>query len=114
MLPAARVEIKRGGIRHVATGTVRRNGYVIAYLVLVRIAFQGIKRVAYCDIRRPRHPGIRAIGVKQLRVGVVGNRVARVVPHSVQTPIRRYGECAEPVPLIDQAIVIHRVRRAEG
>ena len=110
----ARVEIKSGGIRHVAAGIVRNNGDVIADLVLVWIAFQGIKRAAYCDIRRPRYPGVRAPGVKQLRVGVVGNRVARVVPHSVQTPIRRYGECAEPVPLIGKAIVIDPVWRAEG
>jgi hypothetical protein len=114
VLPAARVEIKRGGISHVATGTVRHNGYVIAYLVLVRIAFQGIKRVTYCHIRRPRYPGIRAIGVEQLRVGVVGNRVARVVPHSVQPSIRRYGECAEPMPLIGKAVVINSVWRAES
>jgi hypothetical protein len=113
LLPA-RVEIKSGRIRHIAAGIVRHNGYVIAYLVLVWIALQGIKRVAYCDIRRPRYPGVRAIGVEQLRVGIVGNRVARVVPHSVQTPIRRYRECAEPVPLIGKAVVIDPVWRAEG
>jgi len=114
VLAPARVEIKSSGIRHVAAGIVRHNGYVIAYLVLVRIAFQGIKRVTYCHIRRPRYPGVRAPGVKQLRVGIVGNRVARVVPHSVQTPIRRYGECAEPMPLIGKAVVIDPDRRAKG
>jgi hypothetical protein len=113
-LAPARVEIKSGGIRHVAAGIVRNNGDIIADLILVRIPLERVERVAHRNIRRPRYPGVRAIGVKQLRVGVVGNRVARVVPHSVQTPIRRYGECAEPVPLIGKAVVIDPVWCTEG
>jgi hypothetical protein len=81
---------------------------------LVRIPLERVERVAHRHIRRPRPPGIRAIGVEQLRVGVIGNRVARVVPHSIETPIRRYRECAEPVPLIGKAVVIDPDRRAKG
>ena len=77
---------------------VRNDGDVIAYLVLVRIAFEWIKRIAYRHIRRPRDAGVSAKGIKQLRVGVVGS-VARVIPDSIEPSIRRYGKCAEPVPL---------------
>ena len=114
MLTPTRVKVVGCRVGNVSSGVIRHDGDIIAYLVLVRIAFQGIKRVTYCHIRRPRYPGVRAPGVKQLRVGIVGNRVARVVPHSVQTPIRRYGECAEPVPLIGKAVIIDSVWRAES
>ncbi len=60
MLPPIRVEIKSGGIRHVAAGVVRNNGDVIADLALIGIALGGIKRVAYCHIRRPRGAGVSA------------------------------------------------------
>jgi hypothetical protein len=36
------------------------------------------------------------------------------MPHSIQTSIRRDGECAEPVPLVRKAIVIDPVGCAEG
>ena len=47
MLAPIRVEIKSGGIRHVAAGIVRNNGDVIANLVLVGITLGWNKRVAY-------------------------------------------------------------------
>lgn len=51
MLPAARVKVERGRIRHVAPGVVRNNGNVVADLVLVRVAFQRIKRITYSHVR---------------------------------------------------------------
>ena len=114
VLSATRIEVVGSRICHVAAGVIGYDGDVITYLVLVRVAFKWSKRIAHCHIGRPGDAPIGAVGVEQLRVGVVGNRVARVVPHSVQTPIRRYGECAEPMPLIGKAVVIDPVWRAEG
>ncbi len=64
MLAPARVEIKSGGIRHVAAGIVRNNGNVIADLVLIGIAFGWNKRVAYCHIRRPCDTRVSAPGIE--------------------------------------------------
>ena len=55
-----RVEIERGRIRHVAAGIVRNNGDVIAYLVLIWIAFERIKRRAHRNVRRPGNAGVSA------------------------------------------------------
>ena len=59
-----RVDIVSGGVRHIASGAVRHNGDVIAYLVLIGIAFEGIKRVAYLDVGRPRDARVRAPGIE--------------------------------------------------
>ena len=64
MLSPARVEVKRGGIRHVTSSVVRDNGDVIADLVLARPAFERIERGTHRDIRRPRHPAVGAVGIK--------------------------------------------------
>jgi len=64
VLAPVRVEIKSGGIRHVASGQVGDDGDVIADLVLIRITFGGIKRVAYCHIRRPGDACVSAPGIK--------------------------------------------------
>jgi hypothetical protein len=53
VLPRVRVEVKRGGIRHIASGIIRNDGDVVAYLVLLRIAFEWSKRIAHADVRRP-------------------------------------------------------------
>ena len=71
-----------------------------------------IKRSAHCYVRRPGNSGIGAIGIEQL--GTVVRSISVVVPYSIKAPIGRYGKCAEPVPLVRQAIVIDPVRRAEG
>ena len=63
MLVRVRVEVERGGIRHVASGVVRNNCDVIAYLVLLRIAFERGKRIAHRDVRRP---GDAAIGTERI------------------------------------------------
>ena len=57
------VKIERGRIRHVATRVVRNDGDVIAYLVLIRIAFERIKRIAHGNVRRPCDA---AIGAKRI------------------------------------------------
>ena len=66
MLSRVRVEIKRRGIRHIASGIIRNDGDVIAYLVLLRIALERIKGVAHGDVRRPRDAAIRAERIEQL------------------------------------------------
>jgi hypothetical protein len=60
VLPRTRVEIKSRRIRHISSGVVRNNGDVIAYLVLIRIAFERVERIAHLDVRRPRNAAIRA------------------------------------------------------
>ena len=64
MLTAVRVEIKSRRICHVASRVIRNDGDVIAYLALIRITFEGIKRVAHRNVRRPGHAGIRAPGIE--------------------------------------------------
>jgi len=88
VLAPVRVEIKRGRIRHVATRVVRNDGDVIAYLVLIRIAFERIKGIAHGDVRRPRDAAIRAERIEQLRIGVIRS-VPRVEPDGINSSIRR-------------------------
>jgi hypothetical protein len=66
VLIPVRIEVKRGGIRYIATGRVGNDGNVVAYLALVRIAFERVERIAHRNIRRPVDAGIGAIGIKQL------------------------------------------------
>jgi len=64
MLPASRIEIKCRRIRHVASGVIGDDRNVVAYLVLHWIAFEGIERIAYRDIGRPRHAAVGAPGIE--------------------------------------------------
>jgi hypothetical protein len=114
VLAQVRVEIKRGSIRYIASGVVRNNGNVVTYLALVRIAFEGVKRIAHRHISRPANTSVRAIRVEQLRIGVI-RRIARIVPNSVKASVGRDRKCAKPMPLtgIDR-IIVDLVRRAEG
>ena len=64
MLVAARIKVECGRIRDVTACVIRYHRDVIADLILVRIAFEGIKRVAYCDIRRPRDTRVSAPGIE--------------------------------------------------
>ena len=64
VLSPARIEIERGGIRHIATGVVRHDGDIVAYLTLIRPAFERIKRIAHRDIRRPGNAAIGAIRIE--------------------------------------------------
>ena len=64
MLPPARIEVKRGGIRNIAARIVRNDRDVIADLVLVRPAFSRIKRLAYNNVRSPGNSTIGAVRVE--------------------------------------------------
>lgn len=64
MLAAGRIEVECGRIGHIAAGVVGDDRNVIADLVLHGIAFERSKRIAYRDIRRPRHAPVRAPGVE--------------------------------------------------
>jgi hypothetical protein len=113
VLIPVRIEVKRSRIRHVGPSIVGDDRDIIAYLVLVRIALEWIKRIAHRNVRRPGHAGISAIGIEKLRVRVVGS-VSRVMPDRVQSSIGCYCECAEPVPFVRvDRVVIDLHRRAE-
>ena len=88
VLAPARVEVERGRIGHVGSGVIRYERDVIAYLILVRPAFQRSKRLAHRDVRRPGHAAISAVRVEQLRVSVVRG-VPCVIPHRIDPSIGR-------------------------
>jgi len=114
VLPAVRIEVECGRIRHVASGIVRHDGNVIAHLVLHRIAFKRSERIADRHVGRPCHTAVGAPGVEQLRIGVVC-RVSRVQPYRIDTSIGRYCERAEPMPFVlINRVVRDPLRRAEG
>ena len=64
MLTRARVKVVGGRVRDVASRVIRHDGDVIAYLVLLRIAFERIKRIAHRNVRRPSNAAIRAEGIE--------------------------------------------------
>ena len=64
VLSPARIEIERGGIRHIAARIVRNDGDIVAYLALVRPAFERIKRIAHRDIRRPGNAAVGAVRIE--------------------------------------------------
>ena len=64
VLTAVRIEVERGRVSDVPTSLIGNDGNVIAYLILVRIAFLRVKRVAHRDVRRPGHTRVGAIGIK--------------------------------------------------
>ena len=72
VLTPARVEIVGGRVGHVASSVIGYDGDIIAYLVLLRPAFQRIKCIADRDVRRPAKTAIRAVRIEQLRINVIG------------------------------------------
>src|SRR6266446_1114847 len=52
MLAPTRVEVESRRVRHIASSVVGHDSDVIAYLVLLRPAFESIKGVAYRYVRR--------------------------------------------------------------
>jgi hypothetical protein len=64
VLAPARVEVERGGIRHIGSGVIRYERDVIAYLILVGPAFQRIERGAHGYVRRPSNTPIGAVGIE--------------------------------------------------
>ena len=89
VLPPARIEVKSSGIRYVAPGIIRYDRDVITYLVLIRPAFGGIKRLTDRHVGRPGRAAVCAIGIEQLREEAAGV-VAGVVPDGVKPPVWRY------------------------
>ena len=60
MLIAIRVEVESGRIRYISACSVRNDRDVVAYLALVRIAFERIERIAHLRVRRPGNAAVRA------------------------------------------------------
>jgi hypothetical protein len=89
VLAVVRVEIERGRVRYIAPGIIRHDGDVIAYLILLRPAFGGIKWLTDRHVGRPGRAGVCAIGIEQLRKQVAGV-VAGIVPHGVKPSIGRH------------------------
>jgi len=94
-----RIDVKGGGICHIPASSIRHDGDVIAYLLIVRIASLRIKRIAHRDVRRPAHATIGAVGIKQLHINIVRS-VARIQPHDIDAPIWGDRKCAEDMPLV--------------
>ena len=113
MLIQARVEVECRRIRHIAASVVGHDRNVVPYLVLLWPALQRIKRGTHRDVRRPCNATVRAVSIKQLRVGIVGG-IARVEPDSVEPSVGRHGKGAKPVPLIGSRVVVDPNRRPEA
>ena len=64
MLSVVRIEVERSRVRHVTAGFIGNDRDIIAYLALVRITFEWIKRIAHRHVRRPGNAGISAEGIK--------------------------------------------------
>ena len=64
VLSPARVEVVGSRVGHVTSSVIRDDGDIIAYLVLVRPAFERIKGIAHGYVRRPRNTAIGAVGVE--------------------------------------------------
>jgi len=99
VLASLRIEVKGGRVSYVASGLVRYHRDIIAYLALVRIAVEWIKRIAHRNVRRPGNAGVSTKRIEKLRVRVIGS-VARIIPNSIEASVGRYRERAKPVPLV--------------
>ena len=114
MLSPARVEIKGSRIGNIPSRGIRYDGDIIAYLVLLRPAFERRESGAHGDIRRPCDAAIRAERIEQLRIHVIRS-VSRVQPHRINPPIGSYRQRTKPVPLVMiNWIVVDSVRRAKS
>ena len=66
MLIPVWIEVKRSRIRHVAPSIIGDDSDIVAYLVLIRVAFERIKRIANRHIGSPSDAAISAPGIEQL------------------------------------------------
>ena len=108
------VEVERSGIRHIASGLIGNDRDIVAYLVLIRVAFEGIKRIAHRNVRCPGDARVSAKGIEQLGVSVIGS-VARIIPDRIQTTIGCNRKCSKPVPFVRvNRVVIDLHRRAKS
>ena len=88
-MPGVRVDVKCSRVRYVTASFIGNDCNVIADLILIWIAFEWVKWITDCYVRRPGNASVGAEGIEQLRVSVVGS-IARVVPNSIQAAIGRY------------------------
>ena len=88
-MPGVRVDVKCGRVRYVTASFIGNDCNVIADLILIWIAFEWVKWITDCYVRRPGNASVGAEGIEQLRVSVVGS-IARVVPNSIQAAIGGY------------------------
>ena len=72
MLTRGRVEVVGSRVGNVASSVVGHDGDIIAYLVLLRPAFERSERLTDSYVRRPRNTTIGAIRIEQLRIDVIG------------------------------------------
>ena len=89
MLTTAWVKVVGGRIRHIASCVIRHDCDVVTYLVLVRPALERVKGLAYLYVSRPGNTSIGAVGIEQLRIGVVRG-VPRIQPYSINSAVRSY------------------------
>ena len=64
MLSVVRIEVERSRVRHVTSGLIGNDRDVIAYLALIRVAFERIKRITYRHVRRPSSASVGAKGIE--------------------------------------------------
>ena len=64
VLASVRIEIKGCRIRNIPARFIGNHRDIVAYLVLIRIAFKRIERATYWDVGRPGHARVRAIRVE--------------------------------------------------
>ncbi len=89
MLTTAWIKVEGGRIRHIAAGVIRYDSDVVAYLVLVRPALERVKGLTYLYVSRPGNTAIGAVGIEQLRIGVIWC-VTRIQPYSINSAVRSY------------------------
>jgi hypothetical protein len=89
VLATAWIEVECGRIRHIASCVVRHNCDVVTYLVLVRPALERVKGLTYLYVSRPGNTAIGAVGIEQLRIGVIWC-VTRIQPYSIDSAVRSY------------------------
>ena len=58
------IEVKGRGVRNVTAGFIGNDGDIVAYLALIWVAFERIKRIADCHVRRPGNASIGAPGIE--------------------------------------------------
>lgn len=51
VLPSIGIEVEGGSIRDIAAGSIGDDGNVVADLTLVRIALEGVERIAHRNVR---------------------------------------------------------------
>lgn len=98
--------IKRSGVGDITAGVIRYDGYVVAHFVLVRVTNKRIERLTHRDVRRPAVAAVCAVGIKELRVGII-RRVPAIQPNYVDSSIWSHCERAKPMPfeLISRIII---------